>query len=101
MGLEQVPTRFRRSTQETCVNHSVPPATLRRPFPAELLSALTNAFGERVSIAQALTASEVRRRMDEFGLSWDITSLADCDAEVRAERERWTEYTRVAGIQPE
>ena len=24
-----------------------------------------------------------------------------CEAEVRAERERWTEYTRVAGIQPE
>jgi tripartite-type tricarboxylate transporter receptor subunit TctC len=52
-------------------------------------------------IAQALTAPEVRRRMDEFGLSWDITSLADCEAEVRAERERWTEYARVAGIQPE
>ena len=49
----------------------------------------------------ALAAPEVRRRMDEFGLSWDITDLAACDAEVRAERERWTEYTRVAGIQPE
>ena len=44
---------------------------------------------------------EVRRRMDEFGLSCDITDLAACEAEVRAERERWTEYTRVAGIQPE
>src|SRR4051812_2683905 len=52
-------------------------------------------------IAEALTAPEVRRRMDEFGLSYDITSLADCDAEVRAERERWTEYTEIAGIQPE
>jgi tripartite-type tricarboxylate transporter receptor subunit TctC len=52
-------------------------------------------------IAEALTAPEVRRRMDEFGLSYDITSLADCDAEVRAERERWTEYTKIAGIQPE
>ena len=52
-------------------------------------------------IADALTAPEVRRRMDEFGLSYDITSLADCDAEVRAERERWTEYTKIAGIQPE
>ncbi len=52
-------------------------------------------------IAQALTAPEVRRRMDEFGLSYDITGLAECEAEVRAERERWTEYTRVAGIQPE
>ena len=51
-------------------------------------------------INEALTAPEVRRRMDEFGLSWDITDLAACDAEVRAERERWTEYTRVAGIQP-
>jgi tripartite-type tricarboxylate transporter receptor subunit TctC len=52
-------------------------------------------------IAEALTAPEVRRRMDEFGLAYDITSLADCEAEVRAERERWTEYVRVAGIQPE
>ena len=52
-------------------------------------------------IAEALTASEVRRRMDEFGLSYDVTTLADCEAEVRAERERWTEYTRIAGIQPE
>ena len=52
-------------------------------------------------INDALTAPEVRRRMDEFGLSYDITSLADCDAEVRAERERWTEYTKIAGIQPE
>jgi tripartite-type tricarboxylate transporter receptor subunit TctC len=52
-------------------------------------------------INDALTMPEVRRRMDEFGLSYDITSLADCQAEVRAERERWTEYTRVAGIQPE
>jgi tripartite-type tricarboxylate transporter receptor subunit TctC len=52
-------------------------------------------------INEALTAPEVRRRMDEFGLSYDITDLAACDAEVRAERERWTEYTRVAGIQPE
>src|ERR1700754_1950410 len=52
-------------------------------------------------ISEALTAAEVRRRMDEFGLSWDITSLADCEAEVRAERERWTEYVRVAGIEAE
>jgi tripartite-type tricarboxylate transporter receptor subunit TctC len=52
-------------------------------------------------INDALTVAEVRRRMDEFGLSYDITSLAGCETEVRAERERWTEYTRVAGIQPE
>ena len=52
-------------------------------------------------INEALAAPDVRRRMDEFGLSWDITDLAACEAEVRAERERWTEYTRVAGIQPE
>ena len=52
-------------------------------------------------IAEALTVPGVRRRMDEFGLSYDITALADCAAEVRAERERWTEYTRIAGIQPE
>jgi tripartite-type tricarboxylate transporter receptor subunit TctC len=52
-------------------------------------------------INEAQTDPEVRRRMDEFGLSYDITDLAACEAEVRAERERWTEYTRVAGIQPE
>jgi tripartite-type tricarboxylate transporter receptor subunit TctC len=52
-------------------------------------------------INAAQTVPEVRRRMDEFGLSYDITDLAACEAEVRAERERWTEYTRVAGIQPE
>src|SRR6201991_2702529 len=52
-------------------------------------------------INDALTMPEVRRRMDEFGLSYDITSLADCEAEVRAERERWTEYVRVAGIEAE
>jgi tripartite-type tricarboxylate transporter receptor subunit TctC len=52
-------------------------------------------------ITQALASAEVRRRMDEFGLSYDVTDLAACDELVRAERERWTEYTRVAGIQPE
>jgi len=52
-------------------------------------------------INQALASPEVRRRMDEFGLSYDITELAACEEEVRAERARWTEYTRVAGIQPE
>ena len=52
-------------------------------------------------INEAQTSPEVRRRMDEFGLSCDITDLAAREAEVRAERERWTEYTRVAGIQPE
>jgi tripartite-type tricarboxylate transporter receptor subunit TctC len=52
-------------------------------------------------INQALASPEVRRRMDEFGLSYDITDLAACEEEVRAERARWTEYTRVAGIQPE
>lgn len=69
---------------------AVPAATPREIV--EQLNALINA---------ALTAPEVRRRMDEFGLSYDITDLAACNAEVRAERERWTEYTRVAGIQPE
>jgi hypothetical protein len=39
--------------------------------------------------------------MDELGLSCDITDFAASEAEVRVERERWTEYTRVAGIQPE
>ena len=52
-------------------------------------------------INEAQTDPEVRRRMDEFGLSYDITDPAASEAEVRAERERWTEYTRVAGIQPE
>ena len=52
-------------------------------------------------INEALAAAEVRRRMDEFGLSYDITDLAVCDEVVRSERERWAEYTRVAGIEPE
>jgi tripartite-type tricarboxylate transporter receptor subunit TctC len=52
-------------------------------------------------IAEALAVAEVRRRMDEFGLSYDVTDLADCDEVVRSERERWAEYTRVAGIEPE
>jgi tripartite-type tricarboxylate transporter receptor subunit TctC len=69
---------------------AVPSATPREIV--EQLNALINA---------AQTSPEVRRRMDEFGLSYDITDLAACEAEVRAERERWTEYTRVAGIQPE
>ena len=69
---------------------AVPSAT-----PREIVEAL-NAL-----INEAQTAPEVRRRMDEFGLSYDISDLAACEAEVRAERERWTEYTRIAGIQPE
>jgi hypothetical protein len=39
--------------------------------------------------------------MDEFGLSYDTMDLAACDEAVAAERRRWAEYTRVAGIQPE
>ena len=69
---------------------AVPSATPRETV--EALNALIN---------EAQTVPEVRRRMDEFGLSYDITDLAACEAEVRAERERWTEYTRIAGIQPE
>jgi D-lactate dehydrogenase (cytochrome) len=46
--------------QETCVNHPEPSAPLRRPFPAELLSALNAAFGERVSIAEAVRAHHGR-----------------------------------------
>jgi hypothetical protein len=52
-------------------------------------------------INDALNIPRVRARVDEFGLSYDITSLADCEAEVRAERERWAEYTRIADSQPE
>jgi tripartite-type tricarboxylate transporter receptor subunit TctC len=59
---------------------------------AEKLNALIN---------QALTVPDVQRRMDEFGLSYDQMTIAQCTAEVRAERERWIEYTRVAGIQAE
>ncbi|MCX4160354.1 MULTISPECIES: FAD-linked oxidase C-terminal domain-containing protein [Paraburkholderia] len=36
------------------MNHPVPPAPLRRPFPAELLASLKAAFGERVSTAEAV-----------------------------------------------
>jgi hypothetical protein len=52
-------------------------------------------------INQALGVADVQRRMDEFGLSYDPMTIAQCEEEVRAERERWVEYTRVAGIQPE
>jgi tripartite-type tricarboxylate transporter receptor subunit TctC len=69
---------------------AVPSAT-----PREIVGQLNGLINE------ALTSPEVRRRMDEFGLCYDITDLAACNEEVRAERERWTEYTRVAGIQPE
>jgi D-lactate dehydrogenase (cytochrome) len=46
--------------QETRVNHPAPPAPLRRPFPAELLAALKSAFGERVSVAEAVRAHHGR-----------------------------------------
>ncbi|WP_144110120.1 FAD-linked oxidase C-terminal domain-containing protein [Paraburkholderia sp. BCC1886] len=36
------------------MNHPVPPASLRRPFPAELLSLLKAAFGERASVAESV-----------------------------------------------
>jgi D-lactate dehydrogenase (cytochrome) len=42
------------------VNHPVPPAPLRRPFPAELLDALKATFGERVSVAEAVRAHHGR-----------------------------------------
>ncbi len=75
-------------------------------FPGfQLTGFLGMAVGYRGAVERAHQRSPdrtgVRRRMDEFGLSYDITDLAACEAEVRAERERWTEYTRVAGIQPE
>ena len=41
------------------MNHPAPPP-LRRPFPAELLSSLKSAFGERVSIAEAVRAHHGR-----------------------------------------
>jgi D-lactate dehydrogenase (cytochrome) len=46
--------------QETSVNHPAPPAAVRRPFPAELLSALQSAFGERVSTAEAVRTNHGR-----------------------------------------
>src|SRR5262245_55325831 len=61
---------------------AVPSAT-----PREVIERLNGLINE------ALTSPEVRKRMDEFGLSYDVTDLAACEAEVRAERERWTEYT--------
>ena len=42
------------------MNHPVPPAPLRRPFPAELLDALKGVFGERVSVAEAVRAHHGR-----------------------------------------
>ncbi|SDH96675.1 D-lactate dehydrogenase (cytochrome) [Paraburkholderia steynii] len=46
--------------QETQVNHPVPPAPVRRPFPPELLTALKSAFGERVSTSEAVRAHHGR-----------------------------------------
>jgi tripartite-type tricarboxylate transporter receptor subunit TctC len=69
---------------------AVPKATPREI--AEQLNGLIN---------QALGVAEVRQRMDEFGLSCEPMDIAACTELVRAERERWTEYTRVVGIEPE
>ena len=69
---------------------AVPAGTPREV--SEKLNALIN---------QALSVPDVQRRMDEFGLSYEAMTIAQCEAEVRAERERWVEYTRVAGIQAE
>jgi tripartite-type tricarboxylate transporter receptor subunit TctC len=52
-------------------------------------------------INEALTVPEVRQRREEFGLSYDAMDLAACDEAVAAERRRWAEYTRMAGIVPE
>ena len=42
------------------MNHPVPPASLRRAFPAELLASLKAAFAERVSISDAVRAHHGR-----------------------------------------
>jgi tripartite-type tricarboxylate transporter receptor subunit TctC len=52
-------------------------------------------------INEALAVPEVQQRMDEFGLSYEAMKIAACTELVRAERQRWAEYARVAGIQPE
>lgn len=52
-------------------------------------------------INEALAIPDVQKRFDEFGLSYDPMTLVECAKEVKEERERWVEYTRVAGIQPE
>jgi len=62
------------------------------PDVTEKLNALIN---------HALTVPDVQKRMDEFGLAYDQMTIAQCTDEVKQERERWVEYTRVAGIQPE
>mgnify|MGYP000179077662 FL=1 len=52
-------------------------------------------------INEALAQPDVKARLDEFGLSSDSMTIEQCAKETREERERWVEYTRVAGIQPE
>ncbi|MFC0697057.1 2-hydroxy-acid oxidase, partial [Paraburkholderia humisilvae] len=42
------------------MNHPAPPASVRRPFPAELLSALKATFGERASTAEAVRTNHGR-----------------------------------------
>ncbi len=51
--------------------------------------------------SSANLARKVSTRHRAFWPRRHVTTLAACDAEVRAERERWTEYTKIAGIQPE
>jgi D-lactate dehydrogenase (cytochrome) len=46
--------------KETSLNHPAPPATARRPFPADLLDQLRRAFGERVSTSEAVRAHHGR-----------------------------------------
>jgi D-lactate dehydrogenase (cytochrome) len=46
--------------KETLLNHPAPPATARRPFPADLLDQLRRAFGERVSTSEAVRAHHGR-----------------------------------------
>ncbi|WP_322106698.1 FAD-binding oxidoreductase [Paraburkholderia sp. J41] len=42
------------------MNHPAPPALARRPFPAELLDELRSAFGERISVSEAVRAHHGR-----------------------------------------
>ena len=53
------------------------------------------------TVKEVLAKREVKAWLADFGLSSDPMTIEQCARETREERERWVEYTRVAGIQPE
>ncbi|WP_116136769.1 FAD-binding oxidoreductase [Trinickia diaoshuihuensis] len=76
------------------MNHPVPPAAVRprRPFPAELLSALQARFGERVSTSEAVRAHHGRDESPFDPQLPDAVVFAQSTDEVRAIVELCARY---------